>query len=150
VYGRVAALPAETTWDVGMTAYATELRAILLSHRDGAKVFSGTYLTDVSILEQQEAPLQSMLDDGFTITTALRISALAYNFTVGFCIEEQAVRQAADDRYSVEQRTGRFAATDAPLVASGAEMFGDQDERFAATLGIVIDAGRRLRGSDAP
>jgi len=146
IYSVIGALPDDTPWNEGMAAFATELRRTLLAHRDGAKVFSGTYLTDASILQQQEEPLARMIAEGFTLTDALRISALVYNFTVGFCIEEQAVRQSDDDRYTPETRSGRFSDAENPLVvASGAEMFGDQDARFQAMLDILLDAGARLQ-----
>ena len=48
----------------GRTACArspASTRRILLSHRDGAKVFTGTYLTDTEMLRAQEEPLARMI-----------------------------------------------------------------------------------------
>src|ERR1039457_3220366 len=98
---RLAALPPELPWRQGMIAFAMITRRRLLAHRDGAKVFSGTYLTDAGVLESQEAGLARMTAQGFTLADIVRAYSLLYNFTIGFCIEEQAAA-AGDDRRSEE------------------------------------------------
>ena len=85
------ALGSDIAWREGLIAYATIVRRALLSHRDGAKAFSGTYLTDAGVLEQQEPMLAQMSAAGFTLEATVRAYSLLYSFTVGFCIEEQAV-----------------------------------------------------------
>src|SRR5262245_2722718 len=94
-----------------MAEFAAITRRALLYHRDGAKVFSGTYLTDASVLQAQEAGLAQMIQQGFTLAGVIRAYSLLYGFTVGFCIEEQAAAQAAasgDDRYSLARRADRL------------------------------------------
>jgi TetR/AcrR family tetracycline transcriptional repressor len=50
---------------------------------------------------------------------------LIYGFTIGFCIEEQAVAQAGDDRYSLSRRAERVNAAAHPLAAEvGPVIFG--------------------------
>ena len=64
----------------------------------------------------------------------------------GFCIEEQAVAQAGDDRYSLSRRAERVDATAHPLAAeAGPVIFGDPDPRFADLVAILVDAVGRLR-----
>jgi TetR/AcrR family tetracycline transcriptional repressor len=146
IFDTVGALPDDTPWQRGMTTFAQTTRRTLLSHRDGAKVFSGTYLTDPSLLAQQEEPLQRMIADGFTLENAVKASGLVYSFTIGFCIEEQAMLQAPDDRYSVENRERRFEAVAAPLAAqSSSAIFGDQDARFDELVALIIGAAEGLR-----
>src|SRR5262249_11593502 len=82
--------PRGPPWDQAMAEFAAITRRALLSHRDGAKVFSGTYLTDASVLQAQEAGLAQMIQQGFTLAGVIRAYSLLYGFTVGFCIEEQA------------------------------------------------------------
>src|SRR5213076_150084 len=56
---------------------------------------------------------------GFTLAGVIRAYSLLYSFTVGFCIEEQAVAQAAatgDDRYSFARRAERLNSRTHPLV----------------------------------
>lgn len=143
------ALPAKTPWRERMVAFAHITRRALLAHRDGAKAFSGTYLTDDTVLERQESMLSVMIEEGFTLTDVVRAYSLLYDFTIGFCIEEQAIAQTAasgDDRYSLERRTERLDAERHPLVArSGSEIFGDPDARFTDLVGVIVDSTERMR-----
>jgi TetR/AcrR family transcriptional regulator, tetracycline repressor protein len=131
-----------------LTAFATILRRVLLSHRDGAKVFSGTYLTDVAILQRQEAIFEQMIESGITVADVVRAYSILYNFTVGFCIEEQAVSMAAaagDDRYSLEKRAERLDAQRYPhVVEAGPYIFGDPDARFNDLIAVLVDAAARM------
>jgi len=149
VTAELAALPDGQPWDRAMTEFAAITRRALLSHRDGAKVFSGTYLTDASVLRAQEAGLSQMIRQGFTLAGVIRAYSLLYSFTVGFCIEEQAVAQASasgDDRYSLARRAERLDGHTHPLaVQAGPEIFGDPDARFADLVGVIIDAASRMR-----
>ena len=143
------ALPTETPWRKRMVAFADITRRALLAHRDGAKAFSGTYLTDDTVLHRQESIFSLMIEQGFTLADVVRAYSLLYSFTVGFCIEEQAVAQAAasgDDRYSLRRRAERLDEGRHPLVArSGAEIFGDPDARFADLVGVIVDSVGRMR-----
>jgi TetR/AcrR family transcriptional regulator, tetracycline repressor protein len=143
------ALPADIRWDEAMAAFAHITRQALLSRRDGAKMVSGTYMTDASLLRQQEAGLASMLAQGFTIATATEAYQLLYSFIVGFCIEEQAVSQAAaagDSRYSLASRAERVGAATHPLVArAGPEIFGDRDQRYNRLVSAIVGAAGRMR-----
>jgi TetR/AcrR family tetracycline transcriptional repressor len=71
---------------------------------------------------------------------------LIYSFTIGFCIEEQAVAQAGDDRYSLENRAERVGAgANPPVAEAGPVIFGDPGTRFADLAAILVDAVGRLR-----
>jgi AcrR family transcriptional regulator len=148
--GELAALPEGTGWQDGMRAFASSARRILLSHRDGAKVFTGTYLTDTEVLHAQEEPLARMIAQGFSLANVMRGYSLVYCFVAGFCIEEQAVAQAVsagDERYTLERRAERVGDGQTPLVLqAGPELFGDPDARFDDLVGVLIDAVGRLRG----
>ena len=147
------ALPADIGWDEGMTAFARITRRALRSRRDGAKMVSGTYLTDASLLREQEAVLASMLAQGFTVASATQAYQLLYSFIIGFCIEEQAVSQAAaagDGRYSLASRAERVGAATHPLVAqAGPEIFGDRDRRYVHLVAVIVDAAGRMRDPGA-
>ena len=146
----LAALPENTGWQDGMRAFASSTRRILLSHRDGAKVFTGTYLTDTEVLRGQEEPLARMIAQGFSLRDVMRGYSLVYSFVAGFCIEEQAVAQAVssgDERYSLERRAERVGDGQTPLVLqAGPEIFGDPDGRFDDLIRVLIDAVDRMHG----
>ncbi len=119
-------------WREGLIAYATIVRRALLSHRDGAKAFSGTYLTDVSVLQRQELVFAQMSDAGFTLEDTVRAYTLLYSFTVGFCIEEQAVAASTDDRYAARQAERPY-------------IFGDPDARFTDLVDVIVGSIERMQ-----
>lgn len=142
------ALRSDIAWRERLTAYATIIRRALLSHRDGAKAFSGTYLTDVDVLQRQESMFAQMADAGFTLEDTVRAYSLLYSFTVGFCIEEQAVTatKSGDDRYSLARRAERLDANRYPrVVESGPYIFGNSDARFADLVEVIIGSIERMK-----
>jgi len=151
VSAEVAALPAGLPWDRVMAEFAAITRRALLAHRDGAKVFSGTYLTDASVLEAQESRFARMVEEGFTVADATRAYSLLYSFTIGFCIEEQAAAQAGDDRFSEATRAARLDARTHPLVVQGGpQIFGDPDARFTDLVTLITQTAARLRHHASP
>jgi TetR/AcrR family transcriptional regulator, tetracycline repressor protein len=149
VSDELLALGDHVSWRDRLTAFATISRRVLLSYRDGAKVFSGTYLTDDRVLERQESIFEQMVDNGFTVADAVRAFSLLYSFTIGFCIEEQAVSTAAavgDDRYSVARRAERLDSQRQPYtVESGPHIFGDPNARFNDLVEVLVYAVARMR-----
>jgi TetR/AcrR family tetracycline transcriptional repressor len=146
VSAEVAALPADLPWDRVMAEFAAITRRALLAHRDGAKVFSGTYLTDTGALEAQEDRFARMVAEGFSVADATRAYSLLYSFTIGFCIEEQAAAQAGDDRFSEASRAARLDARTHPVIAEGSpQIFGDPDARFADLVSLIIATAASLR-----
>jgi TetR/AcrR family tetracycline transcriptional repressor len=141
----MAALPADLPWRELMTTYAATVRAGLLGHRDGAKAFSGTTLTDPDVVRRQERTYESLVGQGFTLPDAARALVLLHDFTIGFCVEEQVVVQAGDGAYEPGRRARLVGADQAPLaVAAGEVIFGDPDTRFAELLSLLLDAVARL------
>ena len=124
------------------------MREALLSHRDEAKAFSGTTLTDPDLVRRQERTFENLTRQGFTLADAARGLLLVHQFTIGFCIEEQAARQATaagDDRYSLAHRTEIIGPDAAPLaVEAGEVIFGDPAGRFAELIALLLDTIARM------
>jgi TetR/AcrR family transcriptional regulator, tetracycline repressor protein len=144
----MAALPADLPWRELLVTYATAVRAELLGHRDGAKAFTGTTLTDPDVVRRQEHTFATFTGQGFTLQDAARALLLVHDFTIGFCVEEQAVIQAVasgDDRYSLSRRS-ELLGPDAPLAdEAGQVIFGDPDTRFTELITILVDAIAGMR-----
>ena len=142
----MAGLPADLPWREVMATYAVTVRQALLGHRDGAKAFSGTTLTDPAVIRRQEATFSSLVRQGFTLPDAARGLVLLHDFTIGFCVEEQAVSQvtaAGDD--IVGRRADLVGREAAPLAAeAGQVIFGDPDVRFTEFVGMLLEAIARL------
>ncbi len=150
VGAELAALPPDLPWRQAMIAFAAITRRTLLAHRDGAKVFSGTYTARAGMLESQESALARMAAQGFTLADVVRAYELLYDFTIGFCIEEQAVAQA-DAAGGGQSRSRRAVRPDPgahPLtVRAGQEVLADPDGRFDDLVAVIIQTTDRLRAS---
>ncbi|MFJ4090271.1 TetR/AcrR family transcriptional regulator C-terminal domain-containing protein [Kitasatospora sp. NPDC089913] len=133
------AVPAD--WQEAITATCRTLRSGLLGYRDGAKVFSGTRLTDYGHAEGQEVLLTAFRRAGFELADAVLAFTTAYAFTVGFVIEEQAVHPVPGERAPGYDPDRRAAAIDPghPLAAAASPaLFGDFERRFERGLAIVV------------
>lgn len=72
---------------------AHALRRSILSHRDGARVFAGTFAADPATFHITEAALQAWQDAGLPLAEATQRTVLLRHFVVGFCIEEQELAE---------------------------------------------------------
>ncbi|MFI0818666.1 TetR/AcrR family transcriptional regulator C-terminal domain-containing protein [Streptomyces sp. NPDC021098] len=130
-----------TTWQERLVASQRALRRALLRYRDGAKVFSGTRFTGTPHAAPMEAQLRAFVDAGFTPGAGARASFIAYTFTLGFVIEEQAVEPMAGERapgYDVDERAD-LIGPDYPLTAAvGADLFLDYETRFEEGLRTIV------------
>jgi TetR/AcrR family transcriptional regulator, tetracycline repressor protein len=144
----MAGLPAGLPWRELMAAYAVTVRGALLGHRDGAKAFSGTTLTDQGVVRRQEVTFASLVRQGFTLHDAALGLVLLHDFIIGFCVEEQAAAgaiAAGDPRYAPGRRA-ELIGPEAPLAAgAGQVIFGDPADRFATLTGMLLDTIARLR-----
>lgn len=133
----------------GLMEFAHVVRATVLRYRDGAKLFAGTFLTDVDLLRRQEGGLAMMLAQGFDVRSAAQATSLVYAFTIGFTIEEQSVTQiltGGDARYLLDVRDRRLDAERFPLTSqAGGVLFLDHDARFAELLAVTVKAAMSLR-----
>jgi TetR/AcrR family tetracycline transcriptional repressor len=141
-------LPPDMPWREVMRTYAATVRRELLRHRDGAKAFSGTTLTDPDVLRRQEVTFDTLLRQGFRLADATLGLVLLHDFTIGFCVEEQAVNQAVaagDERYSPGRRAELIGEENAPLtVEAGAVIFGDLVTRFTDLVELLLDSVARM------
>ena len=117
---------AGSPWQDCVRDSATNLRRMLLAHRDGARVFSGTLVTDEALRDAVEVPLGVLTAAGFTPDDAARAWGTVLSFVLGFVVEEQAGGGAGG--------------------AGGAEGAGGFDERFGFGADVIVAGlGERLR-----
>ncbi|MGW6916562.1 TetR/AcrR family transcriptional regulator C-terminal domain-containing protein [Kitasatospora sp. NPDC054939] len=133
--------PAPADWRQALTATCRTLRAGLLRYRDGAKVFSGTRLTDQGHTARQHRMLSAFTDAGFRLGDAVQAFTTAYAYTVGFVIEEQAVQPLPGERapgYDPGERAAAIAPEHALAAAAGEQLFDDFEHRFERGLAVVV------------
>jgi AcrR family transcriptional regulator len=133
---------ADQTWSDWALSYCTGLRRTLLRYREGAKMFSGTYLTDATLYAPMDASLRKLTTAGFTLRQSVVGMGVLYAYVVGFVIEEQAVQPLpgeAKPRYDLDHRDQRINKEKYPLAhAAGSVMFADQNSRFLEGVQLII------------
>jgi AcrR family transcriptional regulator len=138
-----------STWQEWAIGFANGLRAMLLEYRDGARMFSGTYLTDATMFASMEQNLRVLIDAGFSLELAAIANATIYSFVIGFTIEEQSVFPVPGQRaeqYDLKKREDRVDAAKFPHVhASGSLALGNFDIRFERGVRMVISGMERER-----
>ncbi|MER5443639.1 TetR/AcrR family transcriptional regulator C-terminal domain-containing protein [Streptomyces sp. NPDC002790] len=131
-------------WQEWLVQGNQQLRATLLSYRDGAKVFSGSRFTGTDHGPELEANLRLLIDFGFTADQAAWASTTAYMYTLGFVTEEQGMQPPPGDAgpqkdpvVDVAERAQKLA--DYPLAAAaGGQLFAAYDERFEEGLRLIV------------
>ncbi len=144
-----AAVPPGAGWRDDLTAYAHVLRSEYLLHRDGARVFSGTRITEPDVVRMKEPLFERWTASGWKPADADDAVDVVTAFVVGFVIEEQERRQAAETdptRYSTTQRDA-WLGEGAPLVKEAGRLQDDGDQRFERHLDIVLEGLAARLGS---
>jgi AcrR family transcriptional regulator len=131
------ALVAGEDWLDDLAGYARILRREYLAHRDGARTFSGTLITDPQALRRREPGLARWVDEGVRLEDAVDATGLVTAFVVGFVIEEQERSQSDPDRYDVDRRDA-VLGDDVPLVRELGHLRGDSDVRFERQLAMLL------------
>jgi AcrR family transcriptional regulator len=131
-----------TTWQDWLEAWGTALRELLLDHRDGARMVSGTYLTDPDLYRLQESALAALVTRGLGLDRANLGLMTIYAFTIGFVIEEQAViprRGQHNPQYDLADREARIDPIRTPNVhALGIANFSGYDTRYNAGVRVIV------------
>ena len=138
-----AAWQALPTWQEWAIANCMSLRRAFLRYRDGAKMASGTYLSDAKMYAAMETNLRKLTEAGFTLRQAVVGLGAFYSYTVGFVIEEQAVQPVPGEsstRYDLAIREQRVNKELYPLAAAaGVEMFTNHDSRFVEGVVLIVN-----------
>jgi TetR/AcrR family transcriptional regulator, tetracycline repressor protein len=133
---------AAQNWQDWALNYCLGLRRTLLRYREGARMFSGTYLTDPSLYAPMEASLRKLTGAGFSLRQSVVGLSALYCYVIGFVIEEQALDLAPgvpDPKYDPSRRASRVERQKYPLVyESGQKLFADHDTRFLEGVSLVI------------
>jgi AcrR family transcriptional regulator len=137
----LSTVPPTVGWRDALAAYARILRTEYLRHRDGARVFSGTRVSEPDVVRAKEPWLARLTEAGFPLSGADDALDLVTAFVVGFVIEEQD-RSRPDDteppRYALEGRDA-WLGEGVELVKEAGHLRDDGDARFERHLGIVLD-----------
>lgn len=138
-------LPADPdeSWQAWLSGMCGRLRRALLAHRDGARVIALAQLS-TNMAAFSDLAMSTLVARDVPLRHARLIVLTAERFTVGFVLDEQTGRPAADDvgDFDLEAYTTAFPT----LVAGVTEYFEPGrtvDDLFADCLALVIDGGSR-------
>lgn len=130
------------SWPAWAEQFGKRLRKMLLGYRDGARIFSGRFLNDISLFETMETALRKFTDAGFSLRDAAQGLNTIYCYAVGFAIEEQAAYPRPGrrrKRYELGERAKRIDSKRFPLaVAAGEHTFGDFEKHFEQGLRLIV------------
>ncbi len=140
---RLTPLHDGASWEDWLADWARDLRQAMLSHRDGARVLAGTYVSHPAVYRAVELTLRILRDAGFTLAEAARGMPTLLHYTIGYTIEEQAHTSAAygdDNPYTPERIAGAIDSERFPLTAevSGDLLSLEGDTGFEYGLRIVV------------
>jgi TetR/AcrR family tetracycline transcriptional repressor len=146
--GAVHMLPRRNAgnWRIWARCYGEGLRKTLLAYRDGARMASGTRLTNTEPLKTTERIGARMVSSGFSLRAAVVLIGTIYNYTLSFTMEEQAVFPTPGKRsakYSLEARVSWLDAATFPFHRQATSIIFDHyDRRFKEGLKLILDGAR--------
>jgi TetR/AcrR family tetracycline transcriptional repressor len=129
-------------WQERLASWAHALRQSIGGHRDGGRVFAGTFAADPATFHVTEAALQAWQEAGLPLAEAARRTVLMRHFVVGFCIEEEELAELGERHEAArpdEFQTG-FDTTRFPLTSNALPtiLTTSADERFQLGVQLLL------------
>jgi AcrR family transcriptional regulator len=129
-------------WTVWASAYGRGLRKTLLAYRDGARMVSGTRLTNTEYMKAAERLGAKLVASGFSLREAVVLLSAIYDYTLSLVIEEQSMiprRGERWPRYDLAERKARLDTQELPLLGKARTiLFGNFDRRYKEGLALIV------------
>jgi AcrR family transcriptional regulator len=129
-------------WKLWVSTCGEGLRKVLLRYRDGARMVSGTRLTNAEFMKTAESIGSELIKAGFTLRQAVVLLSTVYNYTLNFVTEEQAVFPRPgerSERYDLEVRSGALTGESLPLMRhAGPILFDRFERRYKEGLALIV------------
>jgi TetR/AcrR family transcriptional regulator, tetracycline repressor protein len=136
-------------WKTWAAAFGHGLRKTLLAYRDGARMVSGTRLTNTEYMKTAEVIAARLAESGFTVRQTTVLMSTIYNYTLSFVMEEQAVFPRPGERspqYDIAERQARLDAREFPLLRQGGPILFDRfDRRYKEGLELILNGAALQR-----
>jgi TetR/AcrR family tetracycline transcriptional repressor len=132
----------QADWKLWVSSFGEGLRKALLRYRDGARMLTGTRLTNTVYMKTAEAIGAELIRAGFTLRQGVVLLSTVYNYTLNFVTEEQAVFPRPGERaenYNLEARSEELAAESLPLMRqAGPILFDRFERRYKEGLALIV------------
>lgn len=134
-------IPAGQSWRQTLVQIAGEFRRAFKAHRDGARVYAGTFIATENVLRAGEATIGALASAGAPVNFAATATMDLIYYVVGFVIEEQAWPTPGEDTDTLDQAFFALAAARFPLCWQARDVWEevDFDARFADGLALMLD-----------
>lgn len=142
--GAYQLVPAKNSseWTVWARSFGMGIRKALLAYRDGARMVSGTRLTNTEYMKTAERIGAKLVESGFTVRQTAVLLSTIYNYTLSFVMEEQAVFPRSGERsphYDIAERNAKLDLREFPILRrSGAILFDRFDQRYKEGLDLIV------------
>lgn len=137
-----AATNPHAPWHERLKSWAYAMRSSVLSHRDGARVFAGTFAADSATFTVTEAALAAWQEAGMSVEESAQRMILLRYFIVGFCIEARGLAEVAERRSLTDsdESPDMFFAEDFPHEARSLSVLtvSDSDQLFELGLQLML------------
>jgi AcrR family transcriptional regulator len=136
-------------WKVWASSFGHGLRKTLLAYQDGARMVSGTELTNTEYMKTVESIAAKLLEAGFSLRQSVVLLSTIYSYTLSFVMEEQAVYPRPNERsprYDLVKRKARLDPAELPLLRqSGPILFDKFDRRYKEGLELILHGAAALK-----
>ncbi len=134
-------IPPGQHWRTTMHQIADEFRTAFKRHRDGARVYAGTFLATENVLRVGDATISALVDAGADIDFAATTALDSIYYVMGFVIEEQSLPDQPDVLEGVQQAFFELARARFPRCWEARELLAEPkfDERFSNGIELILD-----------
>ncbi|HYG05769.1 MAG TPA: TetR/AcrR family transcriptional regulator C-terminal domain-containing protein [Stenotrophomonas sp.] len=134
-------IPAGQPWRATLIQIAYEFRHAFKAHRDGARVYAGTYLATENVMRVAEATISALAQAGAPVDFAATTAMDLIYYVLGFVIEEQSLPDSGKDMEAVEQAFLAQAEARYPYCWQARHFLTEPDleRRFEQGVGLLLD-----------
>ncbi|MDG2524256.1 TetR/AcrR family transcriptional regulator C-terminal domain-containing protein [Stenotrophomonas sp. HITSZ_GD] len=134
-------VPPGQPWRATLLQLAHEFRHAFKAHRDGARVYAGTYLATENVMRVAEVTISALAQAGAAIDFAATSAMDLIYYVLGFVIEEQSMPQPGAETDELEANFLAMAEAHFPYCFQARHFLAEPDleRRFAQGVGLLLD-----------
>ena len=134
-------IPEGQPWRITMHQIAREFRTAFKAHRDGARVYAGTFLATENVLRVGNATIGALIDAGASIEFASAAALDSIYYVMGFVIEEQSLPEETSVMEGLQRAFFELARARFPHCWEARDLLTEPrfDERFADGIDLFLD-----------